>query len=166
MLAGCYSTGLRFPPHVHSIAIPVFRNETNIRGLEFLMTDTVRRLFLETSDVRLVTSERDADAVIVGRVVNVTYPVLVGASRERILEGSATVTVSAELVETSTGRVLARVSGTDLAEFSTALGETRKTAEEEVMAELSRKLLLGLSQRSRDTQEGDPTTRPRPNDRR
>jgi hypothetical protein len=160
--AACYSTGLRFPSSVRTIAVPVFGNDTNVRELEYAITEAVRTQILETSEVRLVSTEREADAVIRGKVVKATFPVLVGADREKILEGSAAVTVSADLIDTRSGAVLARVSGSDFAEFSTDLDETRKTATEEVLLEISRKIVLGLSQRSRDARPGDPTTRGRP----
>lgn len=148
-LGGCYTTGLRFPTSCRRIAVPVFGNETYQRGYEFALTDQVRQLLLEQSDVQLVGNTELADAVIRGRILTVSFPVLVGGSRQGILEGSTAVSVEAELVDRRSGSVLARVGGTDIAEFTAALGQSRDTAAAEVLNELAWKILLGLSERSR-----------------
>lgn len=144
----CYSTGLQFRDGVRSVAIPVFHNETYVRGVELDMTDRIRLLLLDRSDVRLVDDPARADATIRGRITRVHFPVLVGGNQPRILEGAATMAVSAELVETRTGRVLASVQGDDRAEFTTPLSEDRRTALADLVDLLAWRVLLGLSARA------------------
>jgi hypothetical protein len=147
-LQSCYTTGLRFPPSVRNITVQVFGNESYERGIEFQMTEQIREHILEESDVRLVGSSEAADAFIRGKILRVDYPVLVGREQSGILEGSSTIAVEAELVDTRTGRVLARVGGSDLAEFTASLNENRATAVANTIEELAWKVLLGLSERS------------------
>jgi hypothetical protein len=147
-LASCYTTGLRFPESVRKVNVQVFGNDSYVRGLEFQMTDEIRQILIDESEVRLVTSSENADAVIRGKILRVDYPVLVGREQSGILEGSASIAVEAELVDARTGRVLAKVGGTDVAEFTAALGENRQTAQTNAIEELSWKVILGLSQRS------------------
>jgi hypothetical protein len=155
---GCYSTGLKFAADVRRVAVPVFGNDSYERGIEFAMTDRVRDILLTHSEVALVTDESTADVSIRGKILRVEYPTLVGQQRERILEGSASIAVSADLVDPRTGRVLAHVAGSDVAEFTTTLGETRATAVAEAIEELSWKVLLGLSQKSRDAADREART--------
>jgi hypothetical protein len=151
-IGACYSTGLRFPDQVRSVAVPVFKNESYIRGVEFDLTDRVRELILDRADVALVASESEADAVIRGEVTRVEFPVLVGGNQPRILEGSAVVHVRAELVDRRTGKPIARVQGEDRAEFTTTLGESRASATAELIDTLAWRILLGLAGRATDAE--------------
>lgn len=149
-LPSCYTTGLRFPNQVRRVAVPVFDNQTFVRGVELDMTDRIRALLLERSDVELVKNESQADASIRGRILRVDFPVLVGGNKQRVLEGSTVIQVAAELVDVKSGRVLARVRGDDRAEFTTTLSENRSTATAELVDELAWRVLLGLSARSEE----------------
>lgn len=155
-LPSCYTTGLRFPAQVRTVAIPVFDNQTFVRGIELDMTDRIRQLLLERSDVRLTRTTEAADATLKGTIVRVDFPVLVGGNKPRILEGSTVIQVSAELVDNKTGKVLARTRGDDRAEFTTTLGEDRTTAIAELVDTLAWRILLGLSARAG---EDEPTAR-------
>lgn len=149
---GCYTTGVKFPPHIRRIAVPVFHNESFTRGVELDLTDRVRELLIDMSDVQLVASESSADAILRGEVMRVDFPVLVGGNEPRILEGSAVVSVRAELVDRKTNKTLARTSGEDRAEFTTTLGESRALAVKELVDTLAWRILLGLSSRSETVQ--------------
>ncbi len=150
LLPGCYTAGLRFPSHVRRISVPVFGNETFVRGIEFELTERIRRILLERSTVGLAASDEGADASIRGRIVRVDFPVLVGGGEPRILEGSARALVEASLVDPRSGAVLATVRGEERMEFTTSLGESRESALAELMAELAWKVAQGLSQDSRE----------------
>ncbi|MFN0205711.1 MAG: LPS assembly lipoprotein LptE [Planctomycetota bacterium] len=147
-LGGCYTTGLKFPPHVRKIAVPVFHNDSYTRGVELDLTDRIRELIIDMSDVQLVINESAADAVLRGEITRVDFPVLVGGNEPRILEGSAVVSVSAVLVDSKTNKTIARTSGEDRAEFTTTLGESRKSAVKELVDTLAWRIVLGLSARS------------------
>lgn len=155
-VSGCYTTGLRFSEGVRRVAVPVFGNESYVRGIELTMTERVRRVLIDRSEVELVRDAEQADTEIRGRVLRCNFPVLVGGTQPRILEGSAWIAVEAQLVETRTGKVLARVRGEDRAEFSTPLGESRVSALDELTEELAWKIVQGLSQRSRFTRDPLP----------
>jgi Lipopolysaccharide-assembly len=147
--SSCYSTRLRFPSHVRRIAVPIFGNETHVKGLEFDLTERIRQILVDEADVGLALDASQADAVIRGRILRVIFPVLVGGDEPRILEGSAQMGVTAELVDRQS-RVLASVRGEDRAEYTVPFGENRETALADVIDELAWKIVLGLSQRSLD----------------
>lgn len=150
LASGCYTTGLRFPPHVHRVAVPIFGNETYVRGVELDLTERVRQILLEQADITIAPTEQQADASIRGRVLRMDFPVLVANKEPRILEGSSEMEVEAELVEPRTGRVLARVRGRDRAEYTVPLGETRESATAELIDQLAWKIVLGLAERADD----------------
>lgn len=147
--AGCYTTGLRFPAHVRRIAVPIFGNETYVRGVELELTERVRQILLERADVSIAPSAEGADATIRGRVLSVGYPVLVAGNQPRILEGSAEMAVEAQLLDRR-GKELSAVRGRDRAEFTVPLGESRSTATAELIDELAWKIVLGLAERAAD----------------
>lgn len=148
--AGCYTTGLRFPPHVHRVAVPIFGNETYVRGVELDLTERVRQILLEQADVSIAPTEAQADASIRGRVLRVDFPVLVANKEPRILEGSSEMEVEAELVDPRSGRVLARVRGRDRIEYTVPLNETRESSTADLIDQLAWKIVLGLAERADD----------------
>ncbi len=145
----CYTPGLRFGASGKRIAVPVFGNNTYVRGIEMEITESIRRILLERGDVQLVGTREEAEVVIEGTVLRCNFPVLVGGRDPRILEGSSWMTVEARLINPkSNGPALASVRGDDRAEFTTPLGETRTTSLRELTTELAWKIVNGLSQQA------------------
>jgi len=71
LVGGCgytASPGL-LPPHLKTIAIPVFENETGEYTLEQEITDAVVQDFVRDNHLR-ITDERTADCVIKGKVMS------------------------------------------------------------------------------------------------
>ena len=67
---GCaYTTSsVSLPPHLHTIAIPVFENSTTQYSLEQDLTEAIVRRFVSDNRLRVV-DERSADAVVHGKIV-------------------------------------------------------------------------------------------------
>jgi len=76
LLPGCagYRLGA-IQPHfmegIHSIAVPTFRNETLIPGIEVLCTDTVIRQIQEDGTYKVASSLESADAVLEAEIARV-----------------------------------------------------------------------------------------------
>jgi len=67
--ACAYTTSsVSLPPHLKTIAIPVFENGTNEYTLEQDLTDAVVQRFVSDNHLRVV-DERSADAVLKGRII-------------------------------------------------------------------------------------------------
>lgn len=72
-LAGCahYSTSARaIPSHIRTVAVPLFENVTVEPGIKEPLTDAVIARFLQDNQLRVVDA-RDADAMIIGTIIDV-----------------------------------------------------------------------------------------------
>jgi len=75
LLSSCaYTTRNALPPHLKSIAIPVFKNKTYVsdysRKIEVDVTDAVRSAFLQNGELAVVGRE-SADLILEGEVTQV-----------------------------------------------------------------------------------------------
>ncbi len=73
--SGCaYSTRNGLPPHIKTVAVPMFENRTHLRsfalGIEREVTAAVRDAFLSGGGLRLAGRE-DADAILEGKVLGI-----------------------------------------------------------------------------------------------
>ena len=63
-------TGAFLPPHIRTVAIPVFKNLTTRFELDVKLTQAVIAEFVTRGKVRVVTEVESADAVLTGEVAN------------------------------------------------------------------------------------------------
>ena len=80
IVQGCaYSTHNALPPHMKTIAVPMFNNRTFIddytRKLEVEVTDAVRAAFIQTGELKLAGRE-DADLILEGDVMKLDRSIL------------------------------------------------------------------------------------------
>ncbi len=117
ILAGCgyhargFETNL--PPEIHSVAIPIFANRTDLTGIE---TDFTRALVDKfVSSKRLTVTTRDsADALLTGTVrYFLATPVAVTSTSQVSTEYRATLTVEFTFQAVKEGKVLYRESMND-----------------------------------------------------
>jgi outer membrane lipopolysaccharide assembly protein LptE/RlpB len=72
-LMGCgyYSTSTRaIPSHIKTVAVPLFQDATVETGIKEQLTDTIIARFVTNNQLRVV-DVRDADALIVGTILDV-----------------------------------------------------------------------------------------------
>jgi hypothetical protein len=79
-VSGCaYTTKNGLPPHLKSIAIPVFTNKSYYhdytRKIEVEVSDAVRKTFVQTGELKLAGRE-DADLILEGDVTGIDREVL------------------------------------------------------------------------------------------
>jgi len=79
-VTGCaYTTHNALPPHLKSIAVPVFNNRSYIdeytRHLEVEVTDSVRKVFVQTGELKLAGRE-DADLILEGEIEKLDREIL------------------------------------------------------------------------------------------
>ena len=80
LAAGCaYTTRHALPAHIHSIAIPEFKNKTfsqdYSRHIEVEVTESTRNAFIQTGELALASRE-SADLILEGEVTYVDREVL------------------------------------------------------------------------------------------
>ncbi|MEW5911710.1 MAG: LptE family protein [Thermodesulfobacteriota bacterium] len=93
------------PSDVRSIAIPVFKNDTNEVRIENIFTDAVIFQFTRSQMVRVV-SEGQADAVLTGTVTKVEITDVALTSGQTSAQRRVTITVAAKLIRVRDGNVL------------------------------------------------------------
>lgn len=111
LFAGCYSfAGGGLPPHIKSVAVVPFDNETSASTLQSELTNQMRREVENRLGLR-AASQNKADAIVRGRIVRyeadipVAYsadPTQSTTSAERKLQ----ITVDIAIVDQSSGRTL------------------------------------------------------------
>jgi hypothetical protein len=69
LLAGCaYSFSSGLPPHIKSVAVPVFANETSEFGIAEEITDRLVAALVRDATLRVVQNEEEASSVLIGTV--------------------------------------------------------------------------------------------------
>lgn len=70
LLAGCgyrlYGTGTALPPHLKTLAVPVFNNTSSEPTIHRQLTDTIRRAFLTDGRIKLVDDPKKANLLLRG----------------------------------------------------------------------------------------------------
>lgn len=111
-LAGCgyhvAGKGTNLPTTVHTIAIPVFTNQTHTYRIETILTNAVVREFNSRTNFRIVADSRGADAILRGYVLTAqTTPVTYDSTNGRASTALVTVTMNVNLYDRD-GKVLYR----------------------------------------------------------
>lgn len=147
--SGCgYMVGGAFDYQVHSVAVPVFKSETNRRGLEYLLTEAVQKEIQTRSHFRLVRADT-ADTVLHGRILDSRKDVLgiTAFDDPRELQNSLVVEIRWE--DRRNGRVhihhmpirdLQRHLSSQSA-FAPEIGQSQATATDTAVRELAAKIV-------------------------
>lgn len=88
------------------MAIPLFSNATQEARIENFLTEAFRDQFSRLSSVRVVAKTEDADAVLYGRVTGASIEPVSFDAAFNVLEYTARVAVSLQLLSTRDYRVL------------------------------------------------------------
>lgn len=98
-----YSTGnkaSRLPTTLHTLAIPVFTNQTQTYHIDALLTAAVVREFNTRTNYRVVSNATDADAVLKGVVISTqTSPLTYDSASGRASSALVTVTMRVTLTD-------------------------------------------------------------------
>ncbi|MGE0706417.1 MAG: LPS assembly lipoprotein LptE [Planctomycetota bacterium] len=160
---GCYSIGYEADPAIGlELAVPVFRNETLRRNLEYDLTRHLRRELLETTSYALAP-EGEGVPTLRGTIVRVNERVLIAGAAEEVLYADLSVLVSfgvyrgQELVagedSDGDGAPDREYTLTGLAERDTTRGETREGAADEALRDVAEMIALRLQGRRDDRHE-------------
>jgi outer membrane lipopolysaccharide assembly protein LptE/RlpB len=98
----------QLPTSVHTVAIPVFTNQTHSYRIETILTNAVVREFNSRTNYRIVTDPREADAILRGYVITTqTAPVTYDSQTGRASTALVTVTMNVSLYDKA-GKTLYR----------------------------------------------------------
>jgi len=95
------------PKELHTVAIPAFENATTRYKLTQRMAGALTREFVTRTRYRIVPSPADADAVLLGSVINYfAYPTIFDTRKGRATGMQVVVILQVRLVKTAGGAVL------------------------------------------------------------
>ena len=149
-LSGCgYTVGNGFSRDIKTVAIPVFENDTNRRGIEFQLTEAVQKEVTKRSHFRLAKGV-EADTRLTGRIVGFRKDVLGETRSDDPRELQLSLLVKVRWEDLRTGEVLAQqeiplspeaIPMSAQSEFSPELGQSLATGLSEVFQTMARKIV-------------------------
>ncbi|MFN7952545.1 MAG: LptE family protein [bacterium] len=112
-------TGNALPSDVKTVAIPIFRNDSDLEGVELDFTEALIQQFVRGRQVRIVDDVADANAVVKGLVRRVRVRAVSFSETDEALEAQMTVVLSVSLERARDGKVLWADNGvSDKEEFA------------------------------------------------
>ncbi|HLC39994.1 MAG TPA: LptE family protein [Methylomirabilota bacterium] len=111
LVAGCgYSVRGSLPPHIRTIAIPVFVNRTQEPGVENLITQGVVEAFVNNGQLK-VTEPSSADAILEGEVVGYHVSSISFNAAQNITEYRLQITLNLQFRDVKANRASWRREG-------------------------------------------------------
>lgn len=147
---GCgYTVGNNFTRDIKTVAVPIFENDTNRRGLQFQLTEAVQSEITKRTPYRLAKG-LDADTRLTGRITSVKKNVLGETRFDDPRELQMTMMVEVRWEDMRTGQVLAQqeiplspdaIPMTSQSEMAPEVGQSLATAMDESMQQMARKIV-------------------------
>jgi hypothetical protein len=106
-----YKAGPPFDRTIRTVRVPIFQNETFIRGIEFQLTELVDKEIEKRTPWKVVGCEQDADTELTGVVTAYAKRLLVPSQLNEIRQGEITLGVYIVWRDLRTGQVLTRAPG-------------------------------------------------------
>jgi hypothetical protein len=130
MHSGCwfYSFKGTLPPHIKSIAIPLFNDQTAEFNIQQIVTDQIRVSFIQENILRLA-EEENANSVLYGTIQSIQDRPLVfteGETSEAVTEYRITIKIEAEWYDNVEDKSLFKKSFTGYSEYDPT-GATDRT---------------------------------------
>ena len=148
LLGACgYTTRSLMPGGVNKMAVDIFENDSFEREIEITLAREIARELNHKSTVQ-VTRRRNADAVLTGRILRVSYPTLVETTNNEVSEQAIILQAMVELKRTSDGKVISAFRIANRAELVVERGESRRTAFAEALKDLAEDIVNRLERDS------------------
>lgn len=103
-----YTTKPQYPDHIRTIYVPIFRNLTLWRGLEFDLTRAVIREIEAKTPYKVVSNPSCADSQLSGTIVSLNKNVINRNQQNEIREAETTLAVEIVWKDLRTGEILSR----------------------------------------------------------
>jgi outer membrane lipopolysaccharide assembly protein LptE/RlpB len=97
--------GGNLPPHIETVAIPIFINKTQERGVEDIVTRAVINEFLTGGKIRLTESSR-ADAKLTGEILSYSLQATQYNTNSQITQYKLTIGANMKLEDLTSRKVL------------------------------------------------------------
>lgn len=103
-----YSTRPNYDCNIRTVYVPIFKNRTFRKGLEFDLTRAVVREIEAKTPFKVVSDCNSADTEVSGTITNVTKTIVNINPNNEIREGEMTVSVEVVWKDLRTGQVLSK----------------------------------------------------------
>lgn len=150
MVTGCgYTVGNDFRQDIKTVAVPIFENKTNRRGIEFQLTEAVQKEITKRSKYRLAKG-LEADTRLTGEIIGFRKDVLGETAQDDPRELQISLIVKVRWEDLRTGTLLAeqemplspdQISLTAQSEFAPELGQSLATAMDDTVHAMARKIV-------------------------
>jgi hypothetical protein len=103
-----YTTRPNYDTSIHTVRVPIFKNLTQRRGLEFDLTKAVVREIEEKTPYKVVSADCDADTELVGTIISFNKNILNRNQLNEVREAETTLAVELIWRDLRTGEILTR----------------------------------------------------------
>jgi hypothetical protein len=103
-----YTTKPQYPTNIHTVYVPIFKNLTLWRGLEFDLTRAVIREIEAKTPYKVVSCEDGADTMLKGTIVSLNKNVINRNQLNEIREAETTLAVEITWKDLRNGEILSR----------------------------------------------------------
>ena len=103
-----YTTCPNYATDIHTVRVPIFKNNTLYRGLEFELTRAVIREIESKTPYKVVSGNCAADTELTGTIVNVMKNVINRNQENEVREAETILAVEVYWKDLRTGEVLSR----------------------------------------------------------
>lgn len=143
-----YSFKGTLPPHIKTIAIPTFDNQTAEFNIEETITDGIRAQFIQENILKL-RDENDSDSILSGKILSVTDSPLVYKDTqlgEEVEEYRVTIKVSIEWYDRINDKIILKKQVTGYGDYdpSGATDNTREKALDEAIKQISEEIINSI----------------------
>ncbi|HEV3116019.1 MAG TPA: LPS assembly lipoprotein LptE [Gemmataceae bacterium] len=103
-----YTTKPNYDMGIRTVRVPIFKNQTFYRGLEFSLTQAVVREIEAKTPYKVVGEGCSADTELTGNIVNYTKAILNRTQLNEVREAETTLSVEIVWRNLNTGEILSR----------------------------------------------------------
>ena len=163
-----YSTHSQYAQDIHTVHVPIFKNRTYVRGVEFQLTEAVIKEIESKTPWKVVNDPNSADAELLATIITMPKRVITNNQLREVREGEITLGVEVVWRNCRTGQpvlpphpdetdpLLGAASGLTppqpdkkiivqrSAPFIVELGESTATAKQEVVIDLAKQIVSML----------------------
>ena len=148
---GCgYQFGTGFDRRIRTVHVPTFTSDSFRRDFGERLTEAVQREIGMRTPYRLVTAAGGADTRLIGHIAEVRKDIITETRYDDVREAQLLIALTIRWEDVRTGQVISEQvvpigpPGTDLvalASFAPELGQSRATAEQQVLDDLARQVV-------------------------
>jgi lipopolysaccharide assembly LptE-like protein len=103
-----YTTRPNYDPNIHTVYVPIFKNKTIWRGLEFELTQAVVREINAKTPFRVVSDRASADTELTGTIISFNKAIINRNQLNEVREAETTLSVEVVWRNLRTGEVLSQ----------------------------------------------------------